>query len=106
MSPMVFGLGTTELLIILALALLIFGGTRLAGLGKSSGRAIREFKEETKGLTEAEKAEKAAKDGKAGGATQTGAIEGGSPADGAQIHDAQIVEPETHGVETPKNDLR
>ncbi|WP_368737130.1 twin-arginine translocase TatA/TatE family subunit, partial [Vibrio cholerae] len=49
MSPMVFGLGTTELLIILALALLIFGGTRLAGLGKSSGRAIREFKEETKG---------------------------------------------------------
>ncbi|NVP72863.1 twin-arginine translocase TatA/TatE family subunit, partial [Vibrio cholerae O1 biovar El Tor] len=46
---MVFGLGTTELLIILALALLIFGGTRLAGLGKSSGRAIREFKEETKG---------------------------------------------------------
>lgn len=106
MSPMVFGLGTTELLIILALALLIFGGTRLAGLGKSSGRAIREFKEETKGLTEQEKAEKAAKDGKAGSATQTEAIEDGQQAEGSQIHDAQIVEPEARGAETPKNDLR
>lgn len=106
MSPMVFGLGTTELLIILALALLIFGGTRLAGLGKSSGRAIREFKEETRSLSEQEKAEKAAKDGKAGGGAQAEAIEGGSKAEGSPIHDAQIVEPETHGVETPKNDLR
>jgi sec-independent protein translocase protein TatA len=30
--------------------LLLFGGARLAGLGKSTGRALREFKEETKGL--------------------------------------------------------
>lgn len=43
-------IGTTELLIILAVALLIFGGTKLAGLGRGAGRAIREFKEETKGL--------------------------------------------------------
>ena len=41
------GLGTPELLIILAVVLLLFGGSRLAGLGKSSGRAIREFKDET-----------------------------------------------------------
>jgi sec-independent protein translocase protein TatA len=52
MTPLVFGLGVWELLIILAVILLIFGGTRLAGLGKSSGRALREFKEETKGLKE------------------------------------------------------
>ena len=32
--------------------LLLFGGARLAGLGKSTGRAIKEFKEETKGLKE------------------------------------------------------
>ena len=38
-----------ELLIILAVVLLLFGGARLAGLGKSTGRAIKEFKEETKG---------------------------------------------------------
>ena len=46
----IFGLGVPELLIILAVVLLLFGGTRLAGLGKSSGRALKEFKEETKGL--------------------------------------------------------
>lgn len=39
-----------EWLIILAIALLLFGGTKLAGLGKASGRAIREFKEETKAV--------------------------------------------------------
>jgi len=44
------GLGVPELLIILALVLLLFGGARLAGLGRSSGRALREFKEETRNL--------------------------------------------------------
>lgn len=44
------GLGAPELLIILAVVLLLFGGSRLAGLGKNSGRAIREFKEETRAL--------------------------------------------------------
>lgn len=39
-------LGTTELLLILALAILLFGGTRLAGLGKAMGKSIREFKQE------------------------------------------------------------
>lgn len=50
------GLGWQELLIIFAVALLLFGGTRLAGIGKASGRAIREFKEETKGLNDEKKA--------------------------------------------------
>src|SRR5262245_56412971 len=45
-----FGLGVPELLIILAVVLLLFGGSRLAGLGKSTGRALKEFKEETKNL--------------------------------------------------------
>jgi len=45
-----FGLGVPELLIILAVVLLLFGGSRLAGLGKSTGRALKEFKQETKGL--------------------------------------------------------
>ncbi len=39
-------LGTTELLLILALAILLFGGTKLAGLGKAMGRSIKEFKQE------------------------------------------------------------
>jgi len=49
-SLAIFGLGVPELLIILAVVLLLFGGSRLAGLGKSTGRALKEFKEETKGL--------------------------------------------------------
>jgi sec-independent protein translocase protein TatA len=54
MEPLIFNLGPTELLIILAIVLLLFGGSRLAGLGKSTGRALKEFKEETKGLKGAE----------------------------------------------------
>jgi sec-independent protein translocase protein TatA len=50
MTPLVLGLGVPELLIILAVVLLLFGGARLAGLGKSTGRALREFKEETRAL--------------------------------------------------------
>jgi sec-independent protein translocase protein TatA len=46
----IMGLGPQELIIILVIVLLLFGGSRLAGLGKSSGRALKEFKEETKGL--------------------------------------------------------
>ena len=41
-------IGPMELLIILGIALLLFGGSRLAGLGKGVGRSIREFKEEVK----------------------------------------------------------
>jgi sec-independent protein translocase protein TatA len=53
MTPLAFGgLGVPELLIILAVVLLLFGGSRLAGLGKSTGRALKEFKEETKGLAD------------------------------------------------------
>lgn len=43
-------MGPTELLIILGIALLLFGGSRLAGLGKGVGRSIKEFKNEVKGI--------------------------------------------------------
>lgn len=39
-------LGPWELALIALIALLIFGGTRLAGIGKSAGKAIKEFKDE------------------------------------------------------------
>jgi sec-independent protein translocase protein TatA len=42
-------LGPTELLIILAIVLLLFGATRLPKLGKGLGQSIRGFK---KGLNE------------------------------------------------------
>jgi len=37
-----------EWVILLIVALLLFGGSRVAGMGKGAGRAIREFKEEIK----------------------------------------------------------
>ena len=56
MTPLLIGpLGVPELLIILAVVLLLFGGSRLAGIGKSTGRAIKEFKSETRGLNQGEK---------------------------------------------------
>ena len=53
MTPLA-AIGPTELIIILAIALLLFGGSRLAGLGKGVGRSIREFKEEVKPLGNSE----------------------------------------------------
>src|SRR5262245_60393567 len=38
-----FGLGAPELLIILAVVVIIFGGAKLADLGGSMGKGIREF---------------------------------------------------------------
>ena len=44
------GLGTPELLIILAVVVLLFGAAKLPDLARNSGRALRIFKSETKGL--------------------------------------------------------
>ncbi|MBQ4551357.1 MAG: twin-arginine translocase TatA/TatE family subunit [Clostridia bacterium] len=41
-------LGVTEILLILVLALVVFGGGKLAGVGKALGQSIREFKKEVK----------------------------------------------------------
>ena len=48
--PMLAGLGPTELLIILAVIVLLFGASKLPELARGSGRALRIFKAETKGL--------------------------------------------------------
>lgn len=48
--PMVAGLGTTEILIILGILVLLFGAKKLPELARGSGRALRIFKAETKGL--------------------------------------------------------
>jgi len=44
----VFGIGGSELLIILALALLLFGGTKLPSLARGLGQSIKEFKKAAK----------------------------------------------------------
>jgi len=58
-------LGATELLLILAIAFLVFGGSKLTGIGKALGTSIREFKQEVKSTDKEEKIEekKEEKDG-------------------------------------------
>jgi sec-independent protein translocase protein TatA len=45
----VFGLGTTEIVLILLVVLLLFGATKLPGLAKGLGQSIQEFKKASKG---------------------------------------------------------
>lgn len=62
-------IGITELLLILAIALLLFGPSKLPDLGKALGKAIKDFKDSAKGEdsapakpSEAAKAPDASKD--------------------------------------------
>ena len=41
-------LGTTEIILIVVLALVLFGGGKLAGVGKALGKSIKDFKSEVK----------------------------------------------------------
>lgn len=52
MTPLLAGLGTPELLIVFAVIVLMFGAAKLPDLARNSGRALRIFKAETKGLIE------------------------------------------------------
>ena len=41
-------LGATEIILIIILALVLFGGGKLASVGKSLGKSIKDFKNEIK----------------------------------------------------------
>ena len=60
-------LGVQELVVILIIVIVLFGGSRLAGIGKALGTSMREFKEavnrnegddEKKDISKDEKSEK------------------------------------------------
>ncbi len=57
-----FGLGFQELLIILVIALVIFGPGKLPQIGSGLGKAIRDFKKGISGEDPEDKEEKAKKD--------------------------------------------
>ena len=48
-------LGTTEIILIIVLALVLFGGGKLAGVGKALGKSIKDFKNEVKDEDKADK---------------------------------------------------
>jgi sec-independent protein translocase protein TatA len=56
-QALAFGLGTTELLIILGILLFIFGASRIPELGRSLGSGIRGFQKAVKGDEEAKQLE-------------------------------------------------
>jgi len=46
------GIGTTEILLIIILAILLFGAKKLPELAKGFGRGIKEFKKEVKEINQ------------------------------------------------------
>ena len=48
--PMIANLGPTEIILIILVLVLLFGAKKLPELARGSGRALRIFKAETKGL--------------------------------------------------------
>ena len=48
--PMIAGIGPPEIILILLVLVLLFGARKLPELARGSGRALRIFKAETKGL--------------------------------------------------------
>jgi sec-independent protein translocase protein TatA len=57
-----FGLGVQELVIILAIALVIFGPTKLPQIGSGLGKAIRDFKKGVSGDDPEESAKESKKE--------------------------------------------
>ena len=57
-------LGTTEIILIIVLALVLFGGSKIAGLGGALGKSIKDFKSAVKedDAKESDKDEKKEKD--------------------------------------------
>ena len=54
-------LGMGELIVILLIAVLLFGGKKLSGVGKELGQSIREFKDEVKSTDKEESKEETEK---------------------------------------------
>jgi sec-independent protein translocase protein TatA len=46
----VFGIGTQEMILILAIALIIFGPSKLPEMGRTIGKALRQFQDATKDI--------------------------------------------------------
>ena len=52
LNTLLFSLGPTEIILIVAVVLLLFGGRKIPELMKGLGQGMREFKKATKGETD------------------------------------------------------
>lgn len=75
---MIGSLGWQELLIILVILALLFGASRVAGLGGALGRGIREFRTEARG-SEDEKKDDAPPPPSTTSNTSNSSVAGGTP---------------------------
>ena len=80
---MIGSLGWQELLIVLVILALLFGGARVAGLGKSLGQGIREFRQEAR-VAEEEAASDGARAAAPSDAAAPTSERGDSPSDPEQ----------------------
>jgi len=55
---LIFGMGTQEIIVILIIILVIFGGKKIPELMKGIGRGVKEFKDASKGQGESGEVEK------------------------------------------------
>ena len=55
---LILGVGTQELLLILLVALLLFGGKKIPELMKGLGKGVKSFRDGMNGLDEADKEDK------------------------------------------------
>lgn len=55
---LILGVGTQELLLILLVALLLFGGKKILELMKGLGKGVKSFRDGMNGLDEADKEDK------------------------------------------------
>ena len=55
---LILGVGTQELLLILLVALLLFGGNKIPELMKGLGKGVKSFRDGMNGLDEADKEDK------------------------------------------------
>jgi sec-independent protein translocase protein TatA len=72
-----FGLGTTELIVIGVIIFLIFGAKRIPEIGKGLGESIREFKKIKKEVVSVETIDRDGKEDSKEDKSDTGSVQGG-----------------------------
>ncbi|HLN76262.1 MAG TPA: Sec-independent protein translocase subunit TatA [Nocardioidaceae bacterium] len=85
-TPMAMNLGPTEILLILLVLVLLFGAKKLPELARGSGRALRIFKAETKGLMDDEEDDKYK-------TPEQKQIDAAHRAEAARLHDTTVEQP-------------